>query len=116
MSVVLEVDDLSVRYGSVRALDGVSLRVERGSFVLITGPSGCGKSTLALCLGGLIPHALPAEMQGSVRVAGLDTRTNLPASMASQVGLVFQNPATQLFNPTVEDMGTNPPVVSRLRV
>jgi len=100
---MIEIEHLSVRYGSVPALDDLSLRIERGSFVLVTGPSGCGKSTLALCLAGLIPHALPAEMEGAVRVGGLDARTNLPASMAVKIGLVFQNPATQLFNATVEE-------------
>ena len=45
-----------------------------GEVVLLLGPSGYGKSTLALALDGLIPHAV-AELEGSVRVAGLDTAT-----------------------------------------
>jgi ABC-type nitrate/sulfonate/bicarbonate transport system ATPase subunit len=47
---VLHVRELSVRYGPVVALEGVSLEVPAGQCVLVTGPSGCGKSTLARVL------------------------------------------------------------------
>lgn len=100
---MITVRDLSVSYGGVRALDGVSLSIPAGQFVVVTGPSGCGKSTLARALAGLIPHALPADMAGQVSVAGLDTRQVPVAELAQHVGMVFQNPATQLFHLTVED-------------
>lgn len=100
---MITVRDLSVSYGDVRALDGVSLSIRAGQFVVVTGPSGCGKSTLARALVGLIPHALPADMAGQVAVAGLDTRQVPVAELAQHVGMVFQNPATQLFHLTVED-------------
>ncbi len=97
------VENLTVRYGSEAVLKDASLRVRPGEFVLVSGPSGCGKSTLALCLAGLIPGAVDANMAGRVRVAGLDTTRHSPATLAQQVGLVFQNPATQLFNATVDE-------------
>ena len=100
---IIQIRHLTVHYGSTRALTGVSLDVEAGSFVLVSGPSGCGKSTLALCLAGLVPHVSSARMRGQVRVDGLDTSTHLPAELARHVGLVFQNPATQLFNATVDE-------------
>ncbi|MCR4407257.1 MAG: ATP-binding cassette domain-containing protein [Anaerolineae bacterium] len=99
----VQIHHLTVYYGSVCALSDVSLDVEAGLFTLISGPSGCGKSTLALCLGGLIPHILSARMAGQVRVNGLDTSAHPPGDLASHVGLVFQNPATQLFNATVDE-------------
>lgn len=53
----LELENISKNYVSgnepVRAVDGVSLKVERGEFIAITGPSGCGKSTLLHVIGGL---------------------------------------------------------------
>ncbi|MGQ9516344.1 MAG: ABC transporter ATP-binding protein [Anaerolineae bacterium] len=95
--------DVRVWYGGQMALQGVSLEIPAGQFVLVTGPSGCGKSTLAMILSGLIPQVLPARVEGEVRVVGLDVlRTPVP-QLAQYVGMVFQNPATQLFNHLVEE-------------
>jgi len=100
---MIHTEALSVRYGAQPALDGVSLSVAPGECVLVTGPSGCGKSTLARTLNGLIPHTIPARMEGRVLVDGRDTAGCSVAELATAVGLVFQNPATQLFNLTVDD-------------
>lgn len=107
--MMIEVADLTVRYGEQQqrtALEGVSFTIGRGEFVLLSGPSGCGKSTLARCLAGLIPHSPMVEavkMSGSVRVDGLLTGEHPVSRLATHVGLVFQNPATQLFCLTVEE-------------
>jgi energy-coupling factor transporter ATP-binding protein EcfA2 len=100
---MIQVRHLSVCYGAVPALQDITLDVQAGEFVLLTGPSGCGKSTLARAMCGLIPHALPARMQGSVRVAGVDTRETPLPTISQQVGIVFQNPSSQLFHLRVED-------------
>jgi energy-coupling factor transporter ATP-binding protein EcfA2 len=99
---VIEVRGLDVRYAEAHALRGVDVSVEPGSFLLIGGPSGGGKSTLAHVLMGLVPNALPAEVRGHVLLGGVDPRRQGVARMATRAGLVFQNPATQLFNGTVE--------------
>lgn len=99
----IEVDNLTVRYGEVTALEGLSFRVKRGDFVLLTGPSGCGKSTVARCLLGLIPHSSSAQMTGRVVVDGLATAEHDVPELATHMGLVFQNPATQLFCLTMEE-------------
>jgi len=100
---VIEVRGLHVRYPEAYALRGVDLSIAPGSFVLIGGPSGGGKSTLAHALLGLIPQTMPAEVRGHVSIAGLDPQRHSVAQLATRVGLVFQNPATQLFNGTVEE-------------
>jgi energy-coupling factor transporter ATP-binding protein EcfA2 len=100
---VIQVEELTVCYSEHRALDDVSLHIAPGEFVLLTGPSGCGKSTLARCLNGLIPHSIPAELSGRVVVNGCLTGASCVAELATRVGLVFQNPATQLFNLVVEE-------------
>lgn len=100
---MIRIDSLSVSYGSHAALADVSLSIGAGEFVLISGPSGCGKSTLALALAGLIPQAVPARVSGRVTVDGLDTQQAPVPALARTVGIVFQNPATQLFNTTVEE-------------
>jgi energy-coupling factor transporter ATP-binding protein EcfA2 len=100
---MIQVDDLTVYYGKRRVLGKLSLSLRPGEFVLVTGPSGCGKSTLLRALAGLIPHASLARMEGKVMMDGLDTREHPLPILAGHVGLVFQNPATQLFCLQVEE-------------
>jgi energy-coupling factor transport system ATP-binding protein len=100
---MIRVDHLTLSYGRHRALDDVSLRVAPGEFVLLTGPSGCGKSTLARVIAGLIPHAIPARAEGRVTVAGSNTFEQPIPTLAQQVGMVFQNPGSQLFHLRVDD-------------
>jgi energy-coupling factor transporter ATPase len=84
------------------AFVGVNLKVERGEFILLTGPSGCGKTTLCRCFNGLIPHFYGGRLEGELIVAGLKTSEHPIHEIAQHVGLVFQNPANQLFALTVE--------------
>jgi energy-coupling factor transporter ATP-binding protein EcfA2 len=100
---LIEVRGLDVRYPEAHGLRGVDLSIAPGSFVLVGGPSGGGKSTLAHALMGLIPQTNPAEVQGCISIAGLDPRRHSVAQLATRVGLVFQNPATQLFNGMVDE-------------
>lgn len=101
---MIQIENLTVRYnGKEPAIDDLSLTVQEGEFVLLTGPSGCGKSTLARCLMGLIPHSSEAEMSGRVQVDGLATGEHSVSELATHVGLVFQNPSTQLFALTVTE-------------
>lgn len=62
---VIEVDELSVRYGSATALDGVSLTVAAGEMVALVGSNGAGKSTLLNTLSGIVDTAA-----GAVRIQG----------------------------------------------
>jgi energy-coupling factor transporter ATP-binding protein EcfA2 len=100
---MIQIRHLSVQYNDLPALEDINLDVRSGDCILITGPSGCGKSTLAYTISGLIPHAIPARLTGSVRVAGLDTLQSTLPNLAHHVGMVFQNPASQLFHLRVED-------------
>jgi len=103
---VIEVRDLSVRYGSQTALSDASFDVAAGEFLLLTGASGSGKSTLARCLTGLIPHSSTSQsvrMTGSVHIDGRSTSDCTLSELASSIGLVFQNPSTQLLCLTVTE-------------
>lgn len=67
------------------------------------GASGSGKSTLALAMAGLIPREFAGEWTGRVLVDGRDTATAAPAALASRVGIVFQDPDSQLVMDRAED-------------
>jgi len=79
----------------------VNLEIRKGEFLGIIGPSGSGKSTFCLTLNGLIPHSIAGEFHGNVIVDGLNTREHSVSELSTKVGLVFQNPDSQLFNMTV---------------
>lgn len=100
---MIHIQDLSVQYGEVTALQDISLDIASGECVLVTGPSGCGKSTLGKVLCGLIPHAIQARVSGQVRAANLDVLAQSIPVIAQKVGMVFQRPASQLFHLHVED-------------
>ena len=101
---LIETKNLTYSYpGSNKpSIKDVSIRVEKGEFVLITGPSGCGKTTLCRCFNGLIPHFYQGELTGEISVAGIDATKNPTSTMAKHVGLVFQNPENQLFALSIE--------------
>lgn len=86
---MIQARDLVVRYGETRAINGVSLTIDRGECLAITGASGSGKSTLLHCLAGL---RVPDE--GTVRLDGQDlgrlSDTERSAARLRTVGLVFQ--------------------------
>ncbi len=101
---LVELERVRYRYADATAyaLDDVNLKIAAGEFVLLAGASGSGKSTLCRLLNGLIPHLHGGALEGCVRVDGLDTREHPVHELFARVGLVFQNPAAQLFNSTVD--------------
>src|SRR6478736_3693230 len=98
MSHAVRMHDVRYRYPDAArpALDGVSLDVEQGELVLVLGESGSGKSTLLRAALGLVPSFHGGELAGRVVSEGLDTREHSPAQVARHVGLVFQDPESQL--------------------
>lgn len=102
-AIVVEQLSYSYQAAGRQILKNISFKTGAGEIVALLGLSGCGKSTLCLCLGGIIPHYLGGELTGQVMVNGKDTKAYKVAQLALEVGLVFQDPDTQLFCPTVED-------------
>ena len=100
---MISVRNLTVSYGTNMVLQNVSFDVNAGDCIVITGSSGCGKSTLAHVLTGLIPHLIPAQVEGTVHIAAMDALHSSVDMLAHQVGIVFQNPRTHLFHLRVED-------------
>jgi energy-coupling factor transport system ATP-binding protein len=102
---VLRARGVRIRHdGSERTTpDGVGLEVRLGEVVLVLGPSGSGKSTLALALNGLVPHAVPATLEGSITVDGVETATTTVAELSRRVSMVFQDPDAQIVTGTLLD-------------
>lgn len=102
-AALLDVRDLTVGFGQVHAVEGVSLSIERGKVYGLVGESGCGKSTLAYSLLGLVPP--PGRViSGEVRFRDEDlARMNyreLRRLRAEHIAVVFQA-AMSAFNPVI---------------
>jgi branched-chain amino acid transport system ATP-binding protein len=95
---MLELRDLSVRYGAVRALEGVSLKAEPGGITAILGANGAGKSSLMRAVSGIAPVAA-----GQVLLEGRDI-TALPPPARAWLGVAHAMEGRRLFRQlTVED-------------
>ncbi len=68
---MLEIRDLTVRYGTISALHGISLKVEQGSIVTLVGANGAGKSTTLRAISGLVPVASGSIRYGGEEIANL---------------------------------------------
>jgi ABC-2 type transport system ATP-binding protein len=87
---LLEVEGAVKSYGSLKALDDVSLAVGPGEFVALLGPNGAGKTTLVQILTGLF-----VADRGRIAIDGLDLRRHLVRALA-RLGVVFQQPTLDL--------------------
>lgn len=87
----------------VTALEEITLEVAAGEFLGITGSTGSGKSALCLAIAGLIPQETGGIIGGRVVVAGWDTRYTPVPQLATRVGIVFQDPESNLVGLSVED-------------
>ena len=96
---MIEAKDVHFTYQSgVEAIKGVSLIVDNGEFLAIMGQNGAGKTTLVKQFNGLLKPT-----RGKVLVDSTETTKVSVATLARNVGFVFQNPDHQLFSETVEE-------------
>jgi len=100
---LIRIECLAYRYpdAATPALGGVDLELRAGELVVLAGRSGSGKSTLLRACCGLVPHYHGGEVEGTVEIAGLDAREHGPAELGGAVGLVAQDPETQVVAATV---------------
>lgn len=94
----VELKDVTLDYVSeqsvTRAIEGVTMSIERGEFVAIAGPSGCGKTTILKLVAGLLSPTM-----GSIAVDGTTVRGPLKI-----VGMAFQNPTLLPWRTTLENV------------
>jgi peptide/nickel transport system ATP-binding protein len=88
---LLAVEGLRVEFatdqGTIRAVDGIDLAIERGQTLALVGESGCGKSMTALAIMGLVPEPTGRIAAGSIRFA---------AYRGARIAMIFQEPMTSL--------------------
>ncbi|WHY78511.1 ABC transporter ATP-binding protein [Neobacillus sp. WH10] len=92
------VEGLKYKYplSETLALADISFQVNEGEFIGIIGKNSAGKSTLCQALVGLVPHFYKGAYGGKVVVDGLEVKSHSIADIALKVGMVFQNPFTQV--------------------
>ena len=100
---LIEFKDFTFQYFSQAepTLHNINLTIYEGEKVLIVGPSGSGKSTLGHCINGLIPFAYRGQMEGSVKVAGVETKNADIFTLSKHVGTVLQDSDGQFVGLTV---------------
>ena len=104
LNVLLEIQNLHISFGPVKAVNGVDLTLHEGEFLALVGESGCGKSVTALSVTRLLPVP-PAKIEGGkILFGGVDLLTLPDAALrkvrGGQVAYIFQEPATSL-NPVL---------------
>jgi branched-chain amino acid transport system ATP-binding protein len=91
MTAALQLDGVAVRFGGVRAVDGVTLAVEKGDFVGLIGPNGAGKTTLIRIVAGIV-----RADRGRIMLAGQDVTRQSTASRIRQ-GLALTHQTVRPF-------------------
>jgi ABC-type polar amino acid transport system ATPase subunit len=92
--VMVKVEGLRKSYGTVEAVRGVSLEVDRGQVVVVIGPSGCGKSTFLRCI-NLLEEPSAGTLQVGDRRIDFGSKRSMPrgqelARFRARIGMVFQ--------------------------
>lgn len=100
----IKIQDLSYYYPETikPALNRINLEIPEGQLLIIIGDSGSGKSTLLRAISGLIPTFYNGNLQGKIFLDGIDILELSRPEMVQQVGIVFQDPESQLVMNNVE--------------
>ena len=94
VSPIFEIQDLSVYYGSFRAVKNVEMTIRQNRITALIGPSGCGKSTVLRCFNRMNDLIETARVEGKVHYHGVDLYGERvdPVEVRRRIGMVFQKP------------------------
>lgn len=101
----IKIENLNYKYPDIdnRALKDINLEIPEGQFVLIVGGSGSGKSSLVRSIAGLIPNFYGGNYSGEIYIDNDELRNIDRRDLAQKVGMVFQDPESQLVMTNVEE-------------
>ena len=93
-NALLKVKDISVYYGNFKALENVSMNIEKNQVTALIGPSGCGKSTLLRCFNRMNDLFPNVKIDGQIIYDDIDIYSQSidPVLIRSKIGMVFQKP------------------------
>lgn len=105
MKIMIELVNFGFTYegADYPAVEGINLKIEKGSIYGIAGSAGSGKSTLAMCLNGAIPHCIDGDLTGKIMIDGIETEQIELYRLSSIIGSVFQDTESQIVSSNVED-------------
>jgi phosphate transport system ATP-binding protein len=93
MNGKLEVNKLSVWFGTAKILEDVSFIASRNTITAVIGPSGCGKSTLLRSINRTNELVTKTEVSGEILLDGKEIHRSEPLDLRARVGMIFQKPA-----------------------
>lgn len=105
MEDMIRFDEFSYCYSRTKrwVLRKIDIGIKQGEFVAVMGANGSGKSTFCQCINGIIPHSMQGTLRGKVTVAGVDTQETTVAELSRHVGVVLEDPETQIFTGSIEE-------------
>ena len=100
---IIKLENVSYSYPRAKewALKKINLTIAQGEFLAVMGKDGSGKSTFCQLFNGIIPHSTGGRLLGKVEVDGIITANSKTAELAGKVGMVLDDPHTQLFAASV---------------
>lgn len=101
-SILVDLIRYKYENGISDTLGKLNFKIEKGEFVGLMGRTGAGKTTALMLLNGLIPHFFEGEFEGTVIANTMNTARYRIQTLARFIGLVTQDPETQIFGITVE--------------
>ena len=100
VSRLIDIDDLSVSFSGIPAVENISLHIEKGETVALVGESGSGKSVTALSILQLLPYPQASHPAGSILINGKEVigaeEAVLRKIRGAQITMIFQEPMTSL--------------------
>src|ERR1017187_2328044 len=101
-SIFVDITRYKYENGISNTLRKLNFNIVKGEFVGLMGRTGAGKTTSLMLLNGLIPHFFEGEFDGKVFANSMNTARYRVQTLARFIGLVMQDPETQIFGITVE--------------